>query len=138
MTQLPDPDRELITFLQQHRVAAPPASPQLEDRVMTAIEHGETRSGMHRSRIRHWPSLWLAAPTIAAGFLVVLVTQQPVPTPGPEPNAAEIANLETFMENSWTGTVEHTPTTMMVEELSFEVGNSDVPVPTQSNRFVNE
>ncbi|HEY9752566.1 MAG TPA: hypothetical protein V6C46_06430 [Coleofasciculaceae cyanobacterium] len=99
----PDDDRPLIDFLRHYRPPTPPASEDLEDRILAQITAANTQSTSvplrRRQRLRYW-----AIPTAIAAGLVATVISQQVLTPKP-PSNADQASLEAFIETSWNGTV---------------------------------
>ncbi len=113
MSRPPADDRPLADFLQQHRPPVPPAHPDLEDRLLAAVLDtppgvpGSVRRPMVQRRV-----LWVFPAAIAAG-LVALVSY-PTLFP-PQPSEAQLAELETFIESTWQGTVAEQPDTDMEE-----------------------
>ncbi|MGA7932695.1 MAG: hypothetical protein WCA35_03870 [Kovacikia sp.] len=100
MTRFPDDDKKLVQFMRQHRPQPPAAQPTLEDRVLAAIEQPEMPQ---RSRQRRWyQSSWIP-PAIAAGLIASAVSYHAL-TPR-QPSSTDMASLETFVENSWQGSV---------------------------------
>ncbi|HTL88716.1 MAG TPA: hypothetical protein VL134_04895 [Leptolyngbya sp.] len=87
-------DEDLTQFLRHHRSQPPVASPDLEDRIV--------RSLPKRSRFSR--PLVLFASGIAACTIGVIMAQ-PARSPAPDANT-----LEAFMENSWSTTIDGTPT----------------------------
>lgn len=107
MSQFPNDDHELVDFLKQHRPPTPPADSALETQLFAAIEalpQQDELARFRRSQTRSRRSLaWLVPPTLAAGLLASVVGYRTlVPT---KPSAAELANLQAFMESNWQGTV---------------------------------
>lgn len=94
MTQLPPDDRQWKEFLRQHRPVPPPAAPELEERLMQAIE----KSPIHRR-------LWAVPPALAAGLLMAWSGYR---TMIPLPAASNSATLEAFLENNWNSVVGDT------------------------------
>lgn len=118
MTPLPDDDSKLVNFLQQHRAQVPPAASELEDQILAAVEAASkpvpTRAG-EGGRFPLWGTgpqsrrcrPWIVSSAIAAGVIAAVVGyRQLMPT---QPSATELANLESFMENSWYSTVTDSP-----------------------------
>lgn len=114
MTPFPD-DSKLVNFLRQHRAQAPPAAPELEDQILSAVEatpeHSvvplrSTRFQQHGfPRVRY--RFWIVSSAVAAGLVAGIVSYRSLmPT---QPSAVELANLESFIENSWYGTVTDSP-----------------------------
>ena len=98
----PPADRPLTEFLQQHRLPAPPAAPELEDRLMAAIDRAQKPQ---RSRSR--PVVWLIPPAIAAGLVATLLGYHTL-APA-QLTASETANLEAFLETNWQSAVTDAP-----------------------------
>ncbi|AFY31199.1 hypothetical protein [Calothrix sp. PCC 7507] len=101
MNQFPNDDKDLVNFLRQHRPQVPPAAANLEQQILQQVQASSVQSRRQRS------PFWLVPPMIAAGLLATVVIHRSlVPA---QPSAAELASLETFIENNWQGTLsEHT------------------------------
>lgn len=108
MSRPPADDRPLTDFLQQHRPSVPPASPDLEDRLMTAVLDTPPVVPVPVRRPVARRVLWVFPAAIAAG-LVALVSY-PTLFP-PQPSEAQLAELETFIESTWQDTVAEQPDT---------------------------
>ncbi len=106
MTQFPNDDKDLVNFLRQHRPEVPPASADLEQGILRDVEtlHGTSLPRQNRRR----PSpFWLAQSVVAAGLVAAVVGYRSfIPA---QTSPAELAKLETFMENNWHGTIGDTP-----------------------------
>ena len=112
MNQLPD-DPKLTNFLQQYRPPTPPAAPDLEDRVLQLIAATEPdttspipthRAGVVHLLRRSHPQ-WLVSAGIAASLIVGFGGYRwLMPS---QPNAADMASLEAFIEASWQNTVNN-------------------------------
>ncbi|BAY31842.1 hypothetical protein NIES2107_37280 [Nostoc carneum NIES-2107] len=101
MTQFPDDEQNLVNFLRQHRPPVPPAAPDLEQQILQQVQTFAVKPQ------RHLPRLWLVPPAIAASLVAAVVSYK-VFAPA-KPSAAELANLEAFIDSNWQGTVsEHT------------------------------
>jgi len=107
MSQFPNDDRKLVAFLKQHRPQVPPADPALESRLFDAIEALPTQENLvpdRRSQLRARRSLiWLIPPTLAASLVATVIGYRML-APA-KPSAAELANLQAFMESNWRGTI---------------------------------
>lgn len=108
----PNDDHELVDFLKQYRPSLPPADSALEERLFDAIDAmppQETLLPFSRSQPRSRRSpVWLLPPTLAAGLLASVVAYRTlVPA---KPSAAELANLQAFIESNWQGTVSSNTT----------------------------
>lgn len=113
----PDDDPQLTNFLQQHRPSVPPTPTDLEDRLMVRIMDTPLTTSSLPSKPFLWPrSRWLLPTAIAAG-LVAIVTYQRFLVP--QPSEAELAELETFIESTWEGTIAEQPATETEEVYVF-------------------
>ncbi|MBW4595251.1 MAG: hypothetical protein KME46_20685 [Brasilonema angustatum HA4187-MV1] len=93
MSEFPNDDKDLIHFLRQHRSKVPPASLDLEKRILQQVQASPIQL------VRHFSQLWLVPPVIAAGLVAAVVSYRAlIPI---QPSAAEVATLETFIENNW-------------------------------------
>lgn len=115
MSPQSEEDTRLTQFLQQHRPTVPPASAHLEDRIMATLL--DTPAAIAATPPRRQPAyrrlLWVVPSTIAAGLVAIVGYQTIWPT---HPSEAELAELETFIESTWQGTLAEQPTTE-AEEL---------------------
>ncbi|MBN3926400.1 hypothetical protein [Nostoc sp. NMS4] len=101
MSQFPDDDKNLVNFLRQHRPPVLPPSPDLEQQILQQVQTSTVKPQ------RRLTKLWLV-PSVIAASLVAAVVSDRVVAPA-KPNAAELANLEAFIDSNWQGTVsEHT------------------------------
>ncbi len=99
LTPPPDNDRELVNFLQQHRPQPPAAAPDLEERIMGAIE----QPGQCQVRRQRWyRSPWL--PTAIAASLIAGVLGYRTIAPS-RPTPAQLEALEVFIETTWEASV---------------------------------
>lgn len=97
--QVPKDDERLVAFLRHHRPEAPPASPDVEERILAAVATQPLKSRRQ---------LWFLAPALAAGLLLAVggytwgqkFADRPPANP---PTDAELARLEEFLESSWDG-----------------------------------
>lgn len=107
MSQFPNDDHELVDFLKQHRPQIPPADSALESQLFAAIEslpQQDELARLRRSQPRSRRSIaWFVPPTLAAGLLVSVVGYRLL-MPA-KPSAAELANLQAFIESNWQGTL---------------------------------
>ncbi|BAY11231.1 hypothetical protein [Calothrix sp. NIES-2098] len=97
MTQFSDDDQNLVNFLGKHRPPLPPASPDLERQILQQLQTSAVKPQ------RRSPRLWLVPPAIAASLLAAVISYR-VLVPA-KPSAAELANLEAFIDSNWQGTV---------------------------------
>lgn len=93
MSEFPHPDKELIDFLRQHRSQVPPASLDLEERILRDVQSSPVQVSRRHSRLSLLPTV-IAASLVAA--MVTYLTLMPI-----QQNTAEAANLETFIESNW-------------------------------------
>ena len=109
----PEDDRKLAAFLHQHAPEPPPARADLEERLLLALPQQPpsalSRQG-GRSQRRWWLSGAIAAITLLAwgGHRIL--------SPGLTP--AEIAELETFMLESWEMALAGPPASL--DSLPFD------------------
>lgn len=113
--------QELQVFLRRHCPPAPPADPRLEERLMLAIQTSSQSAAVKELTgakrpfpLRHRRPLWLAPPVIAASLALGWFSYQTLFPP--QPTAAQLAQIESFMTTSWTGTIAPADTT---EDLAF-------------------
>ena len=99
----PDDDRLLVDFLRHYRPPTPPASEDLEDRILTQITTANTQSNSVPLRRRQRLRYWAIPAAIAAGIIATLISYGAL-TPKPTSNADQ-TSLEAFIETSWDGTV---------------------------------
>lgn len=109
MSSFPD-DPRLTQFLKQHRATVPAPTTDLEYQILTLVARSphsinSLRTARQRSQRR---VLWLVPSAMAAGLVAAIVGQHVLqPT---QPSAAEMAELQTFIESTWQGTVaDHPP-----------------------------
>ena len=118
MTQFPDDDSALTHFLRQHRSTPPPASPELEDRILQAIASNSPakQPGAQVIPLHQRRRLWLVPSTLAAGLLVALVSYQTLPR-FQQTDHKDTVNLETFVENTWDNSLLEEPDAEWVVSL---------------------
>ena len=115
-----DEDPRLRSFLRQHRPVTPPAAVDLEERLMSAIA-AEPEPIALRHSYQRW--LWIFPTAIAAGVTLLWGSDR-LWTPATLPEA-EIANLETFLEGSWTGSLN--PDTESAIVVSADAFLEEIP-----------
>ena len=94
---LPDNDRDLVNFLQQHRPLPPKANPHLEAQLMEHIEKESSHPQVSRF-------LWAIPGAIAFGLVVSWNSQR---WSQPQPQLAQDnSTVESFIVNSWQATIE--------------------------------
>ncbi|WP_448561234.1 hypothetical protein [Trichothermofontia sp.] len=112
-------DHKLVQFLRQHRPPVPPAAPNLEDRIMAALETTtweqpslspplaiRSRSSPWYLQARRW---WVAGMALTVGVFAAWMGQRAWLT-AQTPSPTEIAEMEQFMEQSWQGVVASSTT----------------------------
>lgn len=123
MNQPPEKPDCLVDFLRQHRPDIPPASPQLEQRILATV------AGDHSTARRYSPrTLWLIVPSIAASLSLTFWGIKPglfSPTP-----ARELVQMEAFMEYTWNGLLQDEmlePSTdwLFIEEENISGSDTD-------------
>lgn len=123
MSELPTNDhRALINFLKQHRPTAPEAAPDLEERIIAALDSHDDSSRESIStpppvatKILKWvPSL------IAAALTLLWMGYRAIESSSLSPS--EQAQLEGFIESNWNGAMEETQETSW---LSIPGGSQD-------------
>ncbi|MDX2232172.1 MAG: hypothetical protein NW220_21230 [Leptolyngbyaceae cyanobacterium bins.349] len=114
MSPHPEDDSPLTQFLKHHAPNVPAASADLEERLLTLIEQSPQATTSlppvrrSRPRDRRPHGVWLLPTAIAAGLVAMVSYQTLLP---PQPSEAELAELETFIESTWQGTLAEQPTT---------------------------
>jgi hypothetical protein len=99
----PQAEAKLAAFLRQYRTPPPIAAPELEGNIMQAI--AQPRRSMRSQSTRRWsrPSWWMPM-ALAAGLAISWLGYQ-FAIPG-QPTTAELAQLESLLEESWDGVHE--------------------------------
>lgn len=93
MNNFPDEDPKLLNFLRQNRSIAPPASPDLEDRLMSEIAFIPSEKP---GALRTWPRYIASGIVIiATGILGIGIDRHLNP---PEPSMAQLQQLNLFLE----------------------------------------
>jgi hypothetical protein len=113
MNPFPEEDKPLIDFLRQHRSVVPPSPVDLEERIIKAIEANISpeefaQRDRRSSETSQRGQVWLIPSAIAAGMIATLIGYKTL-APAPQPNPAEAAELEAFIESSWSNTVASDP-----------------------------
>ncbi|WP_413167124.1 hypothetical protein ACL6C3_10540 [Capilliphycus salinus ALCB114379] len=114
MSELPTNDRALINFLKQHRPPVPEATPDLEEKILAALDSQEdslqpsmsTPTPVSTGTLRSLRSIFS---WIAAGLTLVSMGYRLVNTSSLTPS--EQAQLEGFIESNWYGAMEETQET---------------------------
>ncbi len=100
MNQHPEKPDCLVDFLHQYRPEIPPASPQLEERILAAVAGDHARATRRKSH----RLLWLIFPSIAGSFALAFFGMKPWQPSSS--SAPELAQIEAFMEYTWNGVLE--------------------------------
>lgn len=102
----PVTEESLLRFLQDHATAPPPPAPELEDRIMQAIQ-SEEQDPAPGTLVARWRqrTVWLPA-ALAAGITVLWISVPRLLSPEPVLTMAEQAELEMFLESAWSGVIE--------------------------------
>ena len=125
MSELPTNDRALINFLQQHRPPVPEATPDLEDRILAAID---TEEDSLRGSVLTHPALrtnrfaWISS-LIAAGFTLLWIGSRAFNSSPLSPS--EQAQLEGFLESNWYGALQETQETSWLTLPDDRAGNRE-------------
>lgn len=99
MNQPPEKPDCLVDFLRQHRPDIPPASPQLEQRILATVAGDRSTARRYSPR-----TLWLIVPSIAASLSLTFWGIKPwIFSPFP---ARDLAQIEAFMESAWNGLLQ--------------------------------
>lgn len=116
MNPSPEDDKPLTEFLKQHRPVVPPAEVDLEDRILATIAANISPEEFVR-RDRHLSSstsqrrkAWVIPTALAAGVVATVIGYRTF-SPAPQPTPTEVAELEAFIESSWSTTVTSDPVT---------------------------
>ncbi len=141
----PSSDQELVNFLKQHRPNIPQAAPDLEQKILAAIESNQasvfhetyrekTRlSGSAKSGDRlkiSSVSKWVFSSAIAASLLFYWSGYRPFQTA--QLPDEEIAKLEAFLVTNWEGVLHDSPQETMTDRsqtdwLTFSPGADSEP-----------
>jgi hypothetical protein len=95
MNKSPDDDELLLEFLRQHAGNAPPAAPELEEKIV--------RATISSARPQRQRQLWILPPAIAATIAIAWTGYHLFMHPNY--SSAEMKSLEAFLESSWGGSV---------------------------------
>jgi hypothetical protein len=89
-------DPQLTNFLRQHRSIAPPASSELEDKLMSTIEPLPSKKKRRIPR-KWWRYLEFGIGTMVAGLVAMAIHQ----VINPVPDIANIHPLDRYLETHW-------------------------------------
>jgi hypothetical protein len=110
MNSSSEDDKPLTEFLKQYQPVVPPASADLEDRIMATIattispEEFVRRDRDQSAGTTQRRKVWLIPSAIAAGMIATVIGYRTF-APAPQPSPAEAAELEAFIESSWSNAV---------------------------------
>lgn len=108
---LPDDDRDLVSFLQQHR-PLPPTNSHLESQIMDLVQQ-QPRKTLPKSSI-----LWFIPGAIAMGLVMTWNQRLLEPTPQ---LVRDNLNLELFLVDSWQATIEDTTISTTPEAQVYQL-----------------
>jgi len=117
MTQFPNDDHDLVSFLCQHRSPVPPPAPDLEQQMLQQVQALAVKPQSHRLQ------MWLVPPVMAASLIAAVVSYRALVPP--KPSAAELAALETFIESNWQSTNSDHTRSYVFHFTEFERGNEE-------------
>ena len=121
-------DQELVNFLKQNRPTLPEAAPDLELKILAAIESNQAsivnETHREKTRLTTLPksndrlkissvSKWAVSSAIAAGLLVFWSGYRPFETAQLPDN--ETAKLEAFLVTNWEGVLHDSPQESMTD-----------------------
>jgi hypothetical protein len=115
----PEPDKPddiaLVSFLKDNAPAIPEPGLAFEDRLMQAISKEPSNLALRQKRTRPRPKYrWNSAVAVLIGLGVGAITiglgQLHQWFTSPQPSAAEVAQLESFIINDWDETVRPSET----------------------------
>lgn len=105
MSRFSEDDLKLTEFLKRHQPVVPAANPDLEDQLMSAIASTpQPRLTVVSKAPVQRRILWAVPSAIAAGLVAVVVSHRPF-APVSQPSAAEVAELQNFIESTWDDSV---------------------------------
>jgi hypothetical protein len=108
---LPDDDRDLVSFLQQHR-PLPPTNSHLESQIMDLVERQPRKIPPKSSK------LWFIPGAIAMGLVITWNQRLLQPTPQ---LVRDNQNLELFLVDSWEATIEDTTISTTPESQVYQL-----------------
>ena len=108
---LPDDDRDLVSFLQQHR-PLPPTNPDLETQIMDLVQR------QPRKTVKKSAKLWAIPGAIAMGLVITWNQRSISPTPQ---LVRDNLNLELFLVDSWESTIEGTTISTTPESHVYQL-----------------
>jgi len=141
----PSSDQDLVNFLKQHRPNLPEAAPDLEQKLLAAIESNQASlvNETHRAKTRVTTSpksndrlkissvsKWAVSSAIAAGLLFFWSGYRPFETA--QLPDEETAKLEAFLVTNWEGVLHDSPQENMTNRpptnwLNFPVSSDSQP-----------
>ncbi len=140
----PSSDQELVNFLKQHRPNIPEAAPDLEQKILAAIEinqasvsyethHTKTQlsaSAKSDNRLKiSSVSKWALSSAIAASLLVFWSGYRPFETA--QLPDEETAQLEAFLVTNWEGVLQDSPQENMTNRPQTEWFNFPVSADSE-------
>lgn len=139
MTPFPQNDDEnLVNFLRQYRPIVPDAASDLEEKIIAAVEAAANNQPEATSRKQKQQSVffvpnsrlfsgksWRMPAAIAASLVMTVIGYQSLLfyqsiTAKPQPNPAEMAQLEAFLESNWKAVVGESSETEWLNVIDEE------------------
>lgn len=107
---LPDDDRDLVSFLQQHR-PSPPANPYLETQIMDLVER------QPQTTAKKFTKLWIIPGAIA---MVAITWNQRLLEPTPQ-LVRDNLDSELFLVDSWEATIKDATISTTAEAQIYQL-----------------
>ena len=107
---LPDDDRDLVSFLQQHR-PSPPNNPHLESQLMDLIERQPRKTAKKSAK------LWIIPGALA---MVVITWNQRLLEPTPQ-LVEDNLDSELFLVDSWEATIKDATISTTTEAQVYQL-----------------
>lgn len=108
---LPDDDRDLVSFLQQHR-PLPPTNPALESQIMNLVEQQPRKISKKSSK------LWFIPGAIAMGLVITWNQRLLEPTPQ---LVRDNLDSELFLVDSWEATIKDATISTTAEAQIYQL-----------------
>ncbi len=105
MSRFSEDELKLTEFLKRHQPVVPAANPDLEEQLMSAIASTpQPRLTVVSKAPVQRRILWAVPSAIAAGLVAMVVSHRTF-APVSQPSAAEVAELQNFIESTWDDSV---------------------------------
>lgn len=108
---LPDDDRDLVSFLQQHR-PSPPANPYLESQIMDLVQR------QPQTTAKKFVKLWIIPGAIAMGLTITWNQRSISPTPQ---LVRDNLDSELFLVDSWEATIKDATISTTAEAQIYQL-----------------